>query len=113
MQSSHLPALALTLIVYALLAVAYYGWGKTAANLLGLEGAGTRFVTFYVWIGWALTLFIFQLTHFAVPITALVVIPVLAIGMAAAVPRIVTACRGRSVSPSKSPPILSLSIGAC
>ena len=104
--------MALAWMIYALLAVAYFGWGKTAADLLGLGGPGTRFVTFHVWIGWALTLFIFQLIHFVLPITALVVIPVLAIGVAAAAPGIVKAARGRSASPPRSPPILPLSIGA-
>jgi len=61
-------------------------------------------------VGWALTLFIFQLIHFFLPLTAFVVIPVLVVGVILAIPQIVTALRHSNNPPSRHYRVVSLGI---
>ncbi len=95
-MSALLPAF----LIYALLAVAYFGWGRAAAHLLGLKRQEQCSVTSFIWMGWAFTLLIFQIIHLVFPLTAFTVIPVFTAGFALAMPRII-AGYGRF-----SPPIL-------
>lgn len=93
MNCTHLSAVSLTLIIYAILAVAYFGWGKATTYLLGLERQESRPVTSFVWMGWAFTLLVFQLIHFVLPLKAFVAIFVLIMGATFAIPQIITAYR--------------------
>lgn len=93
MDSIHLSAVALTLALYSFLAVSYFGWGKAAHYILGIGKTDNRTPALSIWMGWAFTLFIFQLIHFAFPLTAFTVLPVFMVGVALSVPEIAAACR--------------------
>ncbi len=93
MNSAHMSAVLLTFTIYTILAVAYFGWGNAIAYLLGLERQENRSISSFIWIGWAFTLFLFQLIHFFLPLTVFVAIPALIVGMAFAIPQIITAYR--------------------
>jgi hypothetical protein len=92
-NSTHLSALSLTFIIYAILAIAYFGWGKAITYLLGLNRGENHYLTADIWMGWAFCLLLFQLIHFVLPITAFVVVPVLLIGITFAVLQILKAYR--------------------
>ena len=77
---THITAIAFTLLVYLLLGVAYYGWGRIASLLLGIADQKPESPVMPVWLGWAFTLLIFQMLHFFLPITVFVTVPVLAFG---------------------------------
>src|SRR5215471_13815707 len=93
MNKTHLSAVSLTLVIYTILAITYFGWGTATAYLLGLERQENRSITPLIWMGWAFTLFIFQLVHFVLPIKAFVAIAVLIMGAVFAMPQVVTAYR--------------------
>lgn len=93
MNSIHISAVALTLALYSFLAVSYFGWGKATHYLLGSGKTDNRAPTLSVWLGWAFTLFIFQLIHFAFPLTAFTVLPVFMVGVALSIPEIAAAFR--------------------
>jgi len=94
MNSAHMSALSLTLLIYLILAIAYFGWGKVVCLVLSLEGQKTTApVISYIWMGWAVTLLVFQLLHFILPLTAFVVAPVFITGVAFALPQMVIVCR--------------------
>ena len=78
---THITAIAFTLMVYLLLGVAYYGWGRIASLLLGIADQKPESPVMPVWLGWAFTLLIFQMLHFFLPITVFVTVPVLVFGM--------------------------------
>jgi hypothetical protein len=106
MNIAHLSALLLTLLIYVVLAVAFYGWGLVTARLLGFQKQATTCVTYFVWLGWAFTLLLFQLLYFVLPLTAFVAIPVLAIGAALALPSVLKAYRCNSIRPSIRIPLI-------
>lgn len=83
---THILAVAFSLLIYLFLGTAYYGWGRVTSLFLGLGDQKFRFSILHVWLGWATTLFVFELLHFILPLTAYVSIPVLAFGAACAVP---------------------------
>jgi hypothetical protein len=87
----HISALIQTLIIYLVMGAAYYGWGRVATYVLGMGQQTNRFDITLIWLGWAFTLFIFQLSHFLFPITAYVVAPVFIIGAVCSIPQIVNA----------------------
>jgi hypothetical protein len=72
---------------------AYYGWGKAATYVLGIGEQTNRSDITLIWLGWAFTLFIFQLSHFFFPVTAYVVCPILIIGAVFSISQIVNALR--------------------
>ncbi len=55
---AHLFALFLTLTLYAVLAVAYLGWGKAATRLMGMANQATHPFTGVMWLGWAATILV-------------------------------------------------------
>src|SRR5258705_2186447 len=103
---THMSALLLTFFIYAVLAVAYLGWGRITARLLGLKEQERCFVTHLIWMGWAFTLLLFQLIHFVLPLTGYAVIPVLIGGTAFAIPHIVRALRSYTPPPSMLIPVI-------
>jgi len=78
---SHTTATTFTLLVYLLLGSAYYGWGRVASWLLGLANQRPESPIIPIWLGWAFTLFIFQVLHFFSPLTVYVTVPILAFGV--------------------------------
>ena len=112
MTSAHMAALSLTLSIYAILAVSYFGWGTAATYLLGLKGQENSSATASIWLGWAFTLLIFQLIHLVSPVIALVVIPVFIIGFAIAIPQLVTSYRHHAKQLSVRKPWISSGIMA-
>ena len=110
----HIFALSLTILIYIALAVSYFGWGTTTTRLLDLKSQKQYIVTSYIWIGWAFTLFIFQLIHFIFPLKGLIIIPVIIIGFAFAIPNIVTSYRRRfnqSIRLSRSKLLFIVAVG--
>ncbi len=64
------PGICLLLVIYCLLFVAYLGWGKLGAAVLGIdlpEGGG---YFPFVWLGWAISLVVLQAIHLLLPISA-------------------------------------------
>ena len=111
MNSAHLSAVSLTLIIYAILAVTYFGWGKATTYLLGVKRQENPSVTHFMWMGWAFTLFILQVIHFILSLKAFVAIPVLIMGAAFAMPQIVTAYRRYIHQPSMRIQEVVISLG--
>ncbi len=72
-----------TFFIYALLAVSYFGWGKLFFVMPGLKGFSPDSwpVTFYIWLGWCVTLFLFQIIHFVLPLKFYPVAVVFGIGV--------------------------------
>jgi hypothetical protein len=90
---SHISAVMQTLIIYLLIGAVYYGWGKAAAHLLGISKQTSRSDITLLWLGWAFTLVILQLSHFLFPLTASIVVPVFLTGVAFSAPQIVNVLR--------------------
>ncbi len=82
MTSSHLTAVLISLLLYTLLGLTCFGWGKllmlTQDKSRQVEGLP---VTFTVFIGWACTLLLFQLIHLVLPLTFYAVTPVFVLGL--------------------------------
>ena len=74
----------LTLLFYAFLTAAYFGWGKAFIVAATRNESRTENVplSFLIWTGWAFTLLIFQFVHFFLPINIYSVGPILFIGAA-------------------------------
>lgn len=84
MNSVHLTAVIMTLLLYVIIGVAYFGWGKAVLLALGrdrivMEGIP---VSFSIWVGWACTLLLFQLIHLVLALTVYVVSPIFVFGIA-------------------------------
>jgi hypothetical protein len=71
-------AVALTLAVYAALALSSLGWGAATARLLRLTAPDAMTL---VWLGWAATVLIFQILHCAIPLNAFAAVPVFVAGI--------------------------------
>ena len=82
MSNSHVESLTLALFIYVFLGISHFGWGKTCAHILGIdEREQEKFpITFSIWIGWAVSLFLFQIIHFVLPLNAYTTTPVLIFG---------------------------------
>jgi hypothetical protein len=93
MNSTHMAAVGLSFGIYALMAAAFFGWGQVAIRLMGLEKRKGFSACTTIWTVWAFVLLFFQLIHFAAPLTALIVIPVLVLGGALTLPKIVNNIR--------------------
>jgi len=74
----------LTLLFYAFLTAAHFGWGKAFIVTVTRNESRTENVplSFLVWTGWAFTLLLFQFVHFFLPINIYSVGPILFIGAA-------------------------------
>lgn len=81
MDTTHLGALSMAFLLYAGLSAAYFGWGVAATRIVWGKNLEQFSVTSSIWIGWAFTLFVFQLVHFVLPVNAYVVLPVFAGGV--------------------------------
>jgi hypothetical protein len=85
---THITAVTFTLMIFVLMAAAYFGWGQAASIALGIGKQKPDSVVMPIWLGWALTLLVFQLLRFFLPITAYVVIPVFVLGLVFSIPQI-------------------------
>ena len=76
-------AVFLTFFIYAVLAVSYFGWGKFLFRMPGLRGINPEGwpVAFYVWLGWCVTLLLFQVIHFVFALNVYPVAVVFGIGV--------------------------------
>jgi hypothetical protein len=92
-MNSHISAVMQMLIIYLLIGTAYHGWGKAAAHILGISKQTSRSDITLVWLGWAFTLVILQLSHFLCPLTASIVLPIFIIGIVFSAPQIVNTLR--------------------
>lgn len=81
MSITHVKAIALTLMIYLILALAFYGWGKAFILAVRIRQKNIP-QSFLVWTGWAFSLFLFQCIHFIMPINIYSVAPVLLVGIA-------------------------------
>lgn len=90
---AHVTAVACTLLIFTLLAASYVGWGRIAISALGIAKRSAESLVMQIWLGWAVTLLVFQLSHFFLPITAYIVIPVFLLGLAFAIGKIAGAFR--------------------
>lgn len=90
---NHISALAQTLLIYLIMGLAYFGWGRVVIQVLSLSSQTSRSDITLIWLGWAFTLLVFQLLHFLFPLTAYVVAPIFIIGIAFSIPHIVDAFR--------------------
>ncbi|MFW6154414.1 MAG: LIC_10190 family membrane protein [Planctomycetota bacterium] len=80
-MATHVMALGITFAAFLLLAVSYFGWGKLLFRLLGVGGGARQGVAIPIWLGWATTLFGFQLVHLGWPLSGWIVAPVLLAGL--------------------------------
>lgn len=80
MNSANIQALSLSLVLYLILAIVFFGWGLITAYVLGMRTPDDRSNVSIIWMGWASSLLIFQILHLVFPITVAVVIPVFCIG---------------------------------
>jgi hypothetical protein len=92
-MNSHISAVMQTLIIYLLIGAACYGWGKAAAHILGISKQTSRSDVTLVWLGWAFTLVILQLSHLLFPLAAYIVVPIFIIGAVFSAPQIINAFR--------------------
>ncbi len=74
-------AVLFSLIIYSFLGASYYGWGRAAAVALGTGSQKPESLFMTVWLGWSAVLFVLQLLHFMLPITAHVVTPLFLFGV--------------------------------
>lgn len=95
MNLHHLAAVALALSIFLMLAVSYYGWGAATLRALGIgaDDPDCPSNPLVVWLGWAVTLLIFQIVHFFLPLNAAAVLPVFGLGVLLFVPAVVAAFR--------------------
>jgi len=73
-------AIILTLLFYLFLLITYYGWGRVIFSFFDLVDENIEHISLAVWIGWATTLFLFQLIHLFLPIRASTTSPVFILG---------------------------------
>ncbi|MGZ0708189.1 LIC_10190 family membrane protein [Coraliomargarita sp. W4R53] len=79
----HFQSVLLALLIYGLLALSYYGWGRLLlrAILPARDQSGPTSITYSIWLGWAGSLFVLQLIHLFFPIHLMSAAPVFAIGI--------------------------------
>jgi hypothetical protein len=79
-----------TLIFYLILSLSYFGWGWAITLILGKTEPSSPAGLIHIWLGWAATLFIFQILHLFFPLTASVVVPIFAIGIIFSCKQVIT-----------------------
>ena len=84
MTINHVLSVSFTLFFYFVLAVAFYGIGIASVKAIGITKKDQihPLSTFHIWLGFAVSLFLFKLIHFFSPINIFSVLPILIIGIA-------------------------------
>lgn len=67
--------------LYSVLGFSYLGWGRAVGRLLKVNASSLSGLLNSVWMGWAVTLLIFQILNFWFPINAYVALPVFGAGL--------------------------------
>ena len=77
----------LTLFIYAILGIAYFGWGRAFSHVAKQPRSGEEGVpySFLIWMGWACTLFVFQCIHLFFPLNFFSASPIFVFGIALSV----------------------------
>ena len=70
MTAKHIFDLCLSLSMYLVLFISFYGWGYFVSFLLNLKFSAAKNYFSHIWLGFAFCLFSTQLLHFWVPIGA-------------------------------------------
>lgn len=83
-MAEHLIQVGVAVAGYAVLAVCFLGYGLALTKLLGTRNPHRSDLCLPIWLGWAVFLFLLQLVHLVLPLTAAVVLPVLGAGLVAA-----------------------------
>jgi hypothetical protein len=98
----------ITLTIYLLLGFSYYGWGTVLCIILRNDKKSSDNVILPIWLGWAFTLFLFQILHFIFSINAYVVIPIFLLGVAVSIPQLIKDLKNifRHPKPLLSPRII-------
>lgn len=78
-MNAFLPSLLISLSIYLILALSFFGWGKMLIKLFRIKDKFK--ITLTVWIGWAFLLVLLGIIHFFLPLKAIYVIPLFGIGI--------------------------------
>jgi hypothetical protein len=84
-MTTYLTALTTSLIGYALMALAYFGWGILSARLLAIYFEPLKRPFAMMWLGWSISLVFFQLWNFLAPVAISASLIFLAIGFSFAI----------------------------
>ena len=84
MTITHVLSVLFTLFFYLVLAVTFYGIGIASVKAIGITKKDQIYPlsTFHIWLGFAISLFLFKLIHFFSPINIFSVLPILIVGIA-------------------------------
>jgi hypothetical protein len=74
------------LSLYAVMALAYYGWGCFASALLRLHSLPIHSPFLTIWLGWTFSLFLLQAIHLVFPVDVWVSVPLFLTGIAFSIP---------------------------
>ncbi len=88
-----MQALGMTLMVYMILSLSTFGWGRVVIRFLRVKKQLFPFDITLIWLGWASILLIFQILHLFFPLTIYIVAPILIIGLIFSHDQIVYALR--------------------
>jgi len=77
------------LALFLFLSLSYYGWSKVLATILRVGKVPPDNLCMSIWLGWAFTLFLFQVLNFVFPITAYVAIPIFLLGVVLSIPELI------------------------
>ena len=94
-MSTHLIDVATALSMYAVMAVAFYGWGYLGAALLKLKTPTLHTPFTLIWLGWAISLLALQIIHLLVPIDFIISFLIYGVGGALSLLLIVYLLRRR------------------
>jgi hypothetical protein len=92
-MAAHFIAVAQSLLIFLVMAVSFYGWGRLGAIFLRIRSSAKVSVISTIWLGWAFALLIFQIAHLFFPLTAYVVTPLFLTGILLTIPHIPTIAR--------------------
>lgn len=110
MSHSYAFALAEALIIYSVLALSLYGWGRVVVAVLGIpQGKGPR-PTIQIWLGWAALLFFLELLNLFFPLTVYAVLPVVVAGALVGGASLTKRDRWRSLPGAPSPGFLACTL---
>ena len=87
-MTTYLTALTASSVGYALMALAYLGWGILSARLLSIYFEPLERPFALIWLGWSISLVFFHLWNFLAPVSIYASLIFLAIGFSFAIPNL-------------------------
>lgn len=99
-------ALLFTLVIYAFLCLANWGWGKIALAIIGTGEKKAEDGIIVIWLGWAFLLFIFQFLNIFVALNIFIVVPVFFVGSAFAIVRLASQLRQQQKTMTLRPQVI-------